>query len=161
MKSKVNTLLSILVLVFFIPATLGFTLINHHCNGCQSNDKETVILMAVHHHDDASCFCTGSSDSEEKHSCEHHTGDSHGEDAPVKHTHDCVVQLKKLETPFTPVSFDDWLPLPLEITFATRYFVQDQIPPESFSVHTAFLTFSPPRIQTGYERLIMNEVFRL
>ncbi|GAO31342.1 hypothetical protein JCM15548_13693 [Geofilum rubicundum JCM 15548] len=72
-----------------------------------------------------------------------------------------MVELKKLEAPFTPVSFDDWLPMPLEITFANLFFAQDQIASESFSANSSFLAYSPPRILTGYERLIRNEVFRL
>ncbi len=145
MQSKINAILSILVLVFFIPATLGFALINHHCTGCQSHDKETTLLVSAHTHDDDSCFCTESSATE----------------ASEKHTHDCVVELKKLEEPFTPVTFNNWLPTPLEIASAALFLASDQILPESFSAGTTHLLFDPPRILTGYERLIMNEVFRL
>ncbi len=162
MQGKVNVILSVLVLVCFIPATLGFALIYHHCSGCQSHDKETAILLTAHTHEEDGCFCTESSTNDASHDCgDQHEGACHDENAPVKHTHDCVVELKKLEEPFTPVTFNNWLPIPLEIACAALFFYSDQIPPESFSVDSAHLLFDPPRMLTGYERLIMNEVFRL
>lgn len=162
MQSKVNVILSVLLLVFFIPATLGFALINHHCTGCQSHDQETVFLVTAHTHDDTSCFCTEASASEASHDCDdQHADDCNGEYAPVKHTHDCVVELKKLDEPFTPVSPDKWLPTPFQFTFAYLFFTLDQIPAEAYTKQSSPLAFSPPRIQSGYERLIMNEVFRL
>lgn len=161
MQSKVNVILSVLVLVFFIPATLGFALINHHCTGCQSHDKETVFLLTAHTHDDASCFCTETATEEASHDCEQQEGSCHGDHSPEKHSHDCVVELKKLEEPFTAASFDNWLPIPLEISVAALFFADNQSSAESYSANTAPLLFSPPIQLTGYERLIKNGVFRL
>lgn len=153
--------MSILVLVFFIPATLGFALINHHCTGCQSYNMEATFLLTTHDHDDASCFCTESSATEESHDCDQQEDACHDENTPLQHAHDCDVELKKIEEPFTPASFDKWLPRPLDIAFAALFFVNNQIPAESFTEITSQRAFSPPRILTGSERLIMNEVFRL
>lgn len=161
MQRKVNALWSIIMLVFFLPAILGFTLIDHHCTGCQSHDKETTFLLSAHTHDDASCFCTEASTEEASHDCDQQEGSCHCEHSPEKHSHDCEVELKKLEAPFTPATFDNWLPTPIENSFATLFFSDNQVPPESYSANSAPLLLSPPRLLTGYERLIRNEVFRL
>lgn len=161
MQSKTNVIISVLVLVFFIPASLGFALINHHCSGCQSHNQEAAFLLTAHVHDDAGCSCTESKTEAASCDCEQQAGSCHDDQSPVKHTHDCVVELKKLEEPFTPATFDNCLPAPLEISFAALFFADNRMPPESFSANSAPLLISPPTILTGYERLILNEVFRL
>lgn len=149
MQNKVNTIFSITMLVFFFPAIMGFTLIDHHCTGCHSHHKETAFLLSVHQHDNDSCFCTEIAMEEESH---HHS---------TRHTHDCAVELKKLEVTFTPASFEDWLPSPLEIGFATLFLSDTQLLTDSFSVRLVPHLNTPLRTISGYERLIRNEVFRL
>src|SRR5690554_4051412 len=112
---------SLLLLLVFIPATLGFALIHHHCGTCNSRATETAFLFIDqnHWHESDACFCDSQQSAPSCPSQEQAEGSCDSE-AP-EHEHDCELQLKKLESSFRRPSDEEGLPMPTELEFSIVY----------------------------------------
>jgi hypothetical protein len=147
MQINRNSILSIIILLFFLPATVGFALFRHSCDECHAFDKEASFVFFSHNEDSHDCFCP--------------KNDAyHGEESPDEHDHNCLMDLKKLEQPFTLSCFKDAVPSPIILDCCIN---------STFSFLTAFCSIKEyyPDISTdlfalsGQDRLISNSVFRL
>lgn len=162
MKAKLNAILSLGVLVFLIPATLGFALIRHNCQNCECHEKETAFLIIpnANYHNHYTCSCSSNADAntschlaaEATCSCLHKDSD---------HQTDCNVDLKKFEIPYTFPLFSKWIPEPAIINIA--------LIPASF-VYTSIIECThftcngdqlPPIALSGTERLVLHSFYRL
>ncbi|WP_157363682.1 hypothetical protein [Alkaliflexus imshenetskii] len=162
MKTKLNAILSVGLLVFLIPATLGFALIHHNCQGCECHEKETAFLIIPNpnHHNHFTCSCAAHdntnnachSSAEATCSCMHTNGEHHP---------DCDVDLKKFEVPFTFSLFSKWIPEPtiINIALIPASFVYNEI--SEYPLFTNSGNLSPPVALSGAERLILHSVYRL
>lgn len=152
---------SLLLLLVFIPATLGFALIHHHCGTCNSRATETAFLFIDqnHRHESDACFCDSqqsapSCPSQEQAEC------SCDSEVP-EHEYDCELQLKKLESPFPPPSYKDGLPLPTELDFSLIYLAQQLFWPEQDKTFHPKNTYQSPPPPGGFELLQKIALYRL
>jgi len=162
MKARLNSILSILMLVFFIPASLGFTLIKHHCITCHVNYVETSFLLSAHNHNGDDCLCKKDYSEQECTYGNPQNDKDLNKQSTVNHKHSCDTELKKLELPFTVPSLDNNLPLPL----LNKIFAAILITTHNFEVKSSVKyytkkTSSPTLVLSGYDLLILKEVFRL
>ena len=152
---------SLLLLLVFIPATLGFALIHHHCGTCNSRATETAFLLIDHdhQHEAGSCFCDNHQSSSDCRTQEQ--ADCTCESETPEHEHDCDLQIKKIESPFPPPSDEEGLPMPTELDFSLIFLAQQLLWPEqqnTYHLETAHKSPPPPG---GFELLQKIAVYRL
>ncbi len=88
MRLHTRSILSVLVLLTFIPATIGYAFFKHSCSGCHYSKVATALAVLLHTEDDHECYCVEDCESED-------------------HEHGCDLDLKKIELPYT--SEDDYI----------------------------------------------------
>ncbi len=57
MVAKINKVVSLLLLVIFLPVTNGFALIHHYCGGGENLKTHTHISILPHNHEEEPCMC--------------------------------------------------------------------------------------------------------
>lgn len=142
MRLNTRSILSLLVLLTFLPATIGYAFFRHSCSICHYSKVETALAVVMHSEDDHECYCVEDCESED-------------------HEHECDMYLKKLELPFT--SEDD------DIKLITPVVHDDSLVAATLCTSGDFCTCNDITIRetlpsvpiSGQSLLVQNCVFRL
>lgn len=113
MKAIINHIIAYILLGCFIPASIGFAFIHHHCSICNKEITKTTLSIVQHKHDYEVCSCDiKNSDCENK---DHQSCCCDQNNTEKKHKDTCKVNFKKLDVPATEDSSLSSIPQPSEI----------------------------------------------